>query len=399
MNFFDRLPVFASDSILGLNNAFAEDNRKEKVNFIIGVYEQPQKRYGGLASIRKAQAVIAEEESNKRYLPILGLPAFLEEMRELVFGSVDPQEMVGCQALGGTGALHLGAKLFSMSQLSRKVYIPQQTWGNHIRIFSQEGLDVVRYPYYNADTKSVLFEELEKFLQEAERHSLVLFHCCCHNPTGKDLTENMWERLAVLLKEKELIPFFDAAYQGFSEGLEKDRKPIQICISAGNPVFVATCASKNFSLYGERVGYFAVHGESSEELLKISSCLQEKARGEYSSPCRHGAEIVATILSNPYLKQEWVSELGGIREALAKLREKFVQAMREVTGHTFDFIASQKGFFGYPGFSQKQVAFLREQKAIYTTEGGRFNLNGLTDKNIHHVVQSFAQAYELSDSQ
>lgn len=178
------------------------------MNFIIGVYEQPQKRYGGLASIRKAQAVIAEEESNKRYLPILGLPAFLEEMRELVFGSVDPQEMVGCQALGGTGALHLGAKLFSMSQLSRKVYIPQQTWGNHIRIFSQEGLDVVRYPYYNADTKSVLFEELEKFLQEAERHSLVLFHCCCHNPTGKDLTENMWERLAVLLKEKELITFF-----------------------------------------------------------------------------------------------------------------------------------------------------------------------------------------------
>ncbi|WP_201456497.1 aromatic amino acid transaminase [Chlamydia sp. 17-3921] len=396
MNFFDQLPTFSPDSILGLEKVFLEDNRDEKINFVIGVYEHPQKRYGGFLSVRKAQSVILEEETNKRYLPILGLPTYLEEMRDLVFGSVDPDQIVSCQALGGTGALHLGAKIFSMAQLSGKVYVPQQSWGNHIRIFSQENLDVVRYPYYSVENKNLLFEELESFLKEAQKHSLVLFHCCCHNPTGLDLTEAMWKKLAELMKEKQLIPFFDSAYLGFAEGIEKDRKPIQICISEGIPVFVAACASKNFGLYGERVGYFAVHSKSLESLAKISSCLQEKIRGEYSSPSRHGAEIVTTILSNPYLKQEWLSELNLIRESLSKLRDKFIQAMRVQSGHVFDFISAQKGFFGYPGFSQKQVLFLREQKAVYTTEGGRFNLNGLTDKNINHAVQSFAQTYELS---
>ena len=98
------------------------------------------------------------------------------------------------------------------------------------------------------------------------------------------------------------------------------------------------------------------------------------------------------------MRQEWELELEGIRQSLEETRAKFIVAMREVAGHTFDFIASQKGFFGYPGFSKEQVVFLREELGIYTTAGGRFNLNGITDKNIHRVTQGFAKAHEYSQS-
>ncbi|MEF9496804.1 amino acid aminotransferase [Chlamydia sp. 04-14] len=396
MSFFNQLPTFAPDSILGLQKLFLEDEREEKVNLVIGSYEDPNKAYGGFSSVRKAQFLFLENEMNKGYLPISGLSSFNQEMMKLVFGNVNPSFVVGAQALGGTGALHLGAKIFSMAYPSGKVYIPEQTWGNHIRIFAQQGLEVLKYPYYSSESKTLLFDEMLSVLKSAPKHSLVLLQCCCHNPTGMDLDENMWTRLAEVIKEHELLPFFDTAYLGFGLGINEDRRPIEIFIEAGNVVFVAACASKNFSLYGERVGYFAAYSRVADDLDKISSCLEEKIRGEYSSPPRHGAKIVSTILSDGALEKEWLSELDAIRNSLGKTRARFVQAMRNHIGHSFDFILSQKGFFGYPGFSLEQVLFLRLEKGIYTTSGARFNLNGITDENIDYVSQSFSEAYQLS---
>ncbi|EPP34727.1 aminotransferase class I and II family protein [Chlamydia ibidis] len=398
MSFFYHLPTFSPDSILGLQKLFLEDARAEKVNLVIGVFESPNKKYGGFSSVRKAQNVFLEDEINKRYLPVIGLGSYLDEMRDLSFGDIDPDNVFGCQALGGTGALHVGALVFSMAGLSGKVFIPEQTWGNHIRIFAQQGLQVERYPYYDVGSRGLDFSKTLSALRNAPEKSLVLFHCCCHNPTGVDFTENMWNDLAAVCKERNLLPFFDMAYLGFAENLESDRRPVRIFIDAGLTVFIAGCASKNFALYGERVGYFAVHSTCKDDLERISSCVQEKVRGEYSSPVRDGAMVVSTILSNPYLRQEWISELDMIRTSLQTLRTKFVQEMRSSIGHSFDFIGSQRGFFGYPGFSTKQVDFLREEKGIYTTSGGRFNLNGITNKNMQYVIQGFSEAYELSES-
>lgn len=394
MHFFDQLPSFPPDSILGLQKTFLQDRRENKINLIIGTYELATKKYGGFSCVRKAQNIFLESEMNKSYLPIQGLPSFLSEFRELIFTSKHIDCVTDCQALGGTGALHLGAKIYSMSGLANKVYIPQQTWENHVRIFSQEGIEVIRYPYYDHETKSIRFDLIKDMLEQAPQGSLVLFHCCCHNPTGLDLSMDMWQTLADICKDKLCIPFFDAAYLGFSQGFDVDKQPIQLFLDSQVPVFIAACGSKNFSLYGERIGYFAVHCKDEKSLQKIQSCLQEKIRGEYSSPSRHGAAIIATILGNPYLKQEWMSELNGARESLKKIRDRFVQTMRGLAGHTFDYLLSQNGFFGFPSFTIEQVNYLKEQKGIYTTAFGRFNLNGITDQNIDYIAQSFLEVVD-----
>lgn len=398
MSLFEQLPSFSPDSILGLAQAFQEDPREDKVNLLLGTYEREKKRYSGFSSVRKAQSVFFDDEKDKNYLPIKGSSTFLEEMAALCFGEVDANRWVGVQAIGGTGALHLGASVYANASLVGKVYIPSQTWGNHSRIFSHQGLALEYYPYYDQETKELDLQGLKAVLRSAPETSLVLLHCCCHNPTGKDIPLSEWPEIITIIKERDLIPFFDMAYLGFASGIEEDRRPVQLCIEAGVTTFVAGSASKNFSLYGSRVGFFGAIHQDKLDLNRILSFLEEQIRGEYSSPAREGVAIVTSILSNPYLRQEWELELNGIRQSLEEIRSSFVIAMRNVAGHSFDFIASQKGFFGYPGFSKEQVLFLREELGIYTTAGGRFNLNGITDKNINRVTHGFAQAYEYPRS-
>ncbi|WP_322631941.1 aromatic amino acid transaminase [Chlamydia trachomatis] len=398
MSLFEQLPSFSPDSILGLAQAFQEDPREDKINLLLGTYEQEKKRYGGFSSVRKAQSVFFDDEKDKNYLPIKGSSTFLEEMAALCFGEVDASRWVGVQAIGGTGALHLGASVYANASLAGKVYIPSQTWGNHSRIFAHQGLALEYYPYYDQETKELDLQGLKAILRSAPETSLVLLHCCCHNPTGKDIPLSEWPEIITIIKERDLIPFFDMAYLGFASGIEEDRRPVRLCIEAGVTTFVAGGASKIFSLYGSRVGFFGAIHQDKLDLNRILSFLEEQIRGEYSSPAREGVAIVTSILSNPYLRQEWELELNGIRQSLEEIRSSFVIAMRNVAGHSFDFIASQKGFFGYPGFSKEQALFLREELGIYTTAGGRFNLNGITDKNINRVTHGFAQAYEYPRS-
>jgi aspartate aminotransferase len=51
--------------------------------------------------------------------------------------------------------------------------------------------------------------------EEAQAGDVVLFHGCCHNPTGIDPTLEQWQQLAKLSVEKGWLPLFDFAYQGF----------------------------------------------------------------------------------------------------------------------------------------------------------------------------------------
>lgn len=398
MSLFEQLPSFSPDSILGLAQAFQEDPREDKINLLLGTYEREKSRYGGFSSVRKAQTVFFGDEKDKNYLPIRGSSVFLDQMAALCFGEIDANRWTGVQAVGGTGALHLGALVYAKSSLAGKVYIPAQTWGNHSRIFSRLGLSLEHYPYYDQEKKDLDLQGLKASLRDAPEASLILLHCCCHNPTGKDIPLSEWPEIIAIIKDRGLIPFFDMAYLGFANGIVEDRRPVRLCIEAGVAAFVAGSCSKNFSLYGSRVGFFGVVHQDKTDLSRILSFLEEQIRGEYSSPAREGVAIVTSILENPYLRQEWGLELNGIRQSLEEIRANFVIAMREVAGHSFDFIASQKGFFGYPGFSKEQVVFLREELGIYTTAGGRFNLNGITDKNINRVIHGFAKAYEYSRS-
>ncbi len=54
--------------------------------------------------------------------------------------------------------------------------------------FNSAGLEVREYAYYDAANHSLDFDGLLASLSEAQSGDVVLFHGCCHNPTGIDPT-------------------------------------------------------------------------------------------------------------------------------------------------------------------------------------------------------------------
>ncbi|MEG0036777.1 MAG: aromatic amino acid transaminase [Victivallaceae bacterium] len=394
---FNNLPVFPPDSILGLQSEFRNDPSSVKVNLSIGVYiDESTGKVFGSKGVKKAETELLTSELNKEYLGIAGDRDYIAVMKSLVFGdTVNHDHIYGMQTVGGTGALCLGAKLIKGTGAISEVFVPKETWDNHIRIFSQAGLKVSCYPYLDFASKTVCFEKIIDFFSEVKNSSLVLLHACCHNPTGTDFTEQQWSELAQVFKEKELIPFFDFAYQGFAKSFYEDRYAVELFVKQMPFVLVASSLSKNFSLYGERIGFLGVFNQERCYLDKVASFLQEKTRGIYSSPSRRGAFIIKTIMENSDLRKDWENELSEMKHNLDKKRRVIVEALKSGCGQSFDFLGDQVGFFGYASWSFRQVEFLKKEKSIYVGPGGRFNLAGLNSDNIDYVAESFGLVHVL----
>lgn len=74
------------------------------------------------------------------------------------------------------------------------------------------------YRYYDAATRGLDFEGMCADLRAVPEGSIILLHACAHNPTGVDPTPEQWVILRSILKERNALPWFDTAYQGFASG-------------------------------------------------------------------------------------------------------------------------------------------------------------------------------------
>jgi len=392
MKRFDSLKQLPLDPILGLPILFNADSRPHKVNLGIGAYKDAEGKPLVLTSVRDAENHIADEHTNKEYQPIDGSPFFLKPVTELVFGShstaVAEERVFACQALGGTGALRLGGELLKRLDC-QKIYISDPSWPNHSLIFSQAGLSIETYPYYDMKTQTITFQAFCDFLKGLSAGSVVLLQACCHNPTGMDLTFDQWKILADIFKEKDLIPFFDFAYQGFATGVDADATAIRYFTEQGLECLVASSFSKNFGLYGERVGALFVVTASADSAKRTGSHLKQIIRAQFSNPPLHGARIVSAILSDNSLKKDWIDELDNMRIRIEEMRHAFEAGLLTKRSTTdFSFIKKQKGLFSFCGLKEDQVKKLREEFAIYMPDNGRINVAGLNMHNMDYVINA-----------
>jgi len=253
-------PLFAAiemaprDPILGITEAFNADNNPNKTNLGVGVYYDDNGKVPLLECVKKAEALLVEKAGPRNYLPIDGLPAYDKVVQELVFGADNPviqeKRSVTAQAVGGTGALKLGADFLKRFSPNSQVWISDPSWENHRALFESAGFVVNAYPYYEPATRGVNFAGMLGALKAMPAGSIVLLHACCHNPTGADLSEEQWTEVIQAITQRNLIPFLDMAYQGFGDGIDADGKVVRRFTEAGGPLFVSNSFSKSFSLYG-----------------------------------------------------------------------------------------------------------------------------------------------------
>lgn len=386
-----------ADSIFGLTEAFRNDPNGQKVNLGVGVYKDEEGKTPILHCVKAAEKILLDNEGTKSYLPISGDPVYAAEVQKLLFGEsaavITSGRAVTAHAPGGTGALRVGGDLLKKFYPAAKVWISKPTWANHKGVFQTAGFQLAEYAYYNPETRAVNFAAMTTSLEKVPAGDIVLLHACCHNPSGVDLDADQWRQVAGIGKEKGWIPFLDFAYQGFGESVEGDRCGIEEFAATGLDFFIASSFSKNFGLYNERTGALTVVCPTAEDAAVAMSHLKTTIRVIYSNPPAHGGLIVATILSNPELHKQWLSELAGMRDRIKAMRVALVEglAARAVKGD-FSSITRQRGMFSFSGLSDEIVAWLRTNKSIYVVGGGRINLAGLTKANIDYVCDAIAEA-------
>ncbi|MCW2479520.1 amino acid aminotransferase [Candidatus Symbiopectobacterium sp. NZEC135] len=390
---FEHITAAAADPILGLADLFRADSRPQKINLGIGVYKDETGKTPVLASVKKAEQFLLENEATKNYLGIDGLPEFALRTQELLFGKqsaiISEKRARSAQTPGGTGGLRIAAEFIASQTSAKRIWVSNPSWPNHKNVFQAAGLEVCDYHYYDAANHALDFDGMVKSLEAVQAGDVVLFHGCCHNPTGIDPTAQQWQALADLSASKGWLPLFDFAYQGFARGLEEDAEGLRIFAASHPELLVSSSYSKNFGLYNERVGACTLVAANADVADKAFSQVKSIIRANYSNPPAHGAAVVATILGNEALRTLWEQELTAMRERIQRMRHLFVNTLQE-KGATqdFSFIIQQNGMFSFSGLTKDQVLRLRDEFAVYAVNSGRVNVAGMTPENMAPLCEA-----------
>jgi aromatic-amino-acid transaminase len=392
---FAHIDPYAGDPILSLNEDFQKDPRADKINLSIGIYFDDAGRIPVMAAVQQAEARIAQQTGPKPYLPMEGLAAFRTEVQKLLFGAEHAALREGrvatIQSVGSSGGLKVGADFIKTWFPDSAIWVSDPTWDNHKAVFGGAGLSVNSYPYYDAATGGLRFDAMLSTLRTLPARSVVLLHVCCHNPTGVDLTPAQWDALIPVLRERELLPFLDLAYQGFGQGMAEDAYGVRALADAGVAFFIANSFSKSMSVYGERCGALSVVCPNAAEAALVLGQLKATVRRNYSNPPMHAGLLVATILGTPELSRLWATELDAMRERIQAMRHRLHAVVSaKVPGRNFDYFLTQQGMFSYTGLNPAQVDRLREEFAVYILRSGRLCVAGLNSGNVERTAQAMA---------
>jgi aromatic-amino-acid transaminase len=392
---FQHLDPYAGDPILSLNEAFQADKRPEKINLSIGIYFDDEGRIPVLGCVRDAEARLLAESAPKPYLPIEGSAAMRREVQHLLFGAnhaaVRDGRIATLQTVGSSGGLKVGADFIKRWLPDSGVWVSDPTWDNHRAMFEGAGITVQTYPYYDPATGGLRFDAMCAALRALPPRSVVLLHACCHNPTGVDLTRAQWEALVPIVRECQLLPYLDIAYQGYGDGIVEDAFAIRLLADAGLTFFVANSFSKSMSVYGERAGALSVVCADAAEAALVLGQMKATVRRNYSSPAIHAAGIVSLVLGDPALRAAWEADVAAMRERILGMRQRLHAVLSaRLPGRDFGYFLSQRGMFSYTGLSAGQVDRLREEFAVYLVRSGRMCVAGLNTGNVERTAQAMA---------
>jgi len=392
---FQNLSVLPADPILGIGQLFQQDPNPNKISLTVGVYQDAQGHTPIFAAVKKAEQQLIEAQSSKAYIAQAGDADFLTGITRLLVGA-DLADQLGdrlsaVMTPGGCGALRMSAEMLVTASDSKRLWVSDPTWANHYPLLQSAGLELSTYPYYDIHTNGINFAAMLQALKEIPAGDTVLLHGCCHNPTGADLSPEQWDQVLEVLVDRELLPFFDVAYQGFGDGLEADAYSVRRALELMPEVLIATSCSKNFGLYRERTGAAIALSRDANAANAVRSHIMSAARKSYSMSPYHGGGVAGLVMKDPTLYQEWKDELEIVRNRMNVLRVKLADGLNQAQSKMdFSFIANSKGMFCYLGISKEEVLTLRKDFSLYLLESTRINVAGLSESNLQTIVDNVA---------
>ena len=389
---FESLEPAAADAILGLIGEHSADPRPEKIDLGVGVYRNVAGETPVMDVVKKAEHRLVGTQTSKAYIGTAGDPQFNAAMQDLVFASsVSADRLSTIQTPGGSASLRVAAGLLLRANPDAVLWVSDPTWNNHTPLLGGAGLNLKTYPYYDAETNSIRFDEMLDSLRAANTGDVVLLHACCHNPSGLDPSEEQWRAIADVILDRELVPFVDMAYLGFAYDLETDAFAVRHLAGRVPEMLVSTSCSKNFGLYRDRVGALTMLAADADSCAIVASQANSFVRTMYSVPPDHGAAVVSIILNDAELRAEWVSELDGMRERLSGMGKLLHDALKiKVPDRDFSHLLHSKGMFCFLGVTPEQVNRLKKDFGVYMVGSSRINVAGITPANVDYLASSIA---------
>ncbi|KAI8091967.1 aspartate aminotransferase [Thamnidium elegans] len=393
---WNSVPQGPPDAILGVSEAFKKDTSPKKMNLGVGAYRDDAGKPYVLTSVKKAERIMMENNMDKEYAGITGVPSFTKAAAALAYGDDSPaikeNRLAIAQSISGTGALRMGAEFINAwFPHAKNVIVPNPTWGNHIPIMKNAGLALEKYTYFDKQTNGLNIDGMLEDLHKAPKNTVVLLHACAHNPTGVDPTQEQWDQISKVIKERGHFSFFDMAYQGFASGdCTRDAYALRKFVDEGHHVVLAQSFAKNMGLYGERVGSFSIVCADEQEKARVDSQLKIIIRPMYSNPPIHGAHIVSTVLNSPELKKEWLGEVKTMADRIITMRHQLRNHLENDfnSKKSWNHITDQIGMFCFSGMTPDQVTNIKNNWHVYLTQDGRISMAGISSANVKYLAEA-----------
>ncbi len=392
---FEHLNPMPPDPILGLIAAYAADSNPKKIDLGIGVYRDEQGNTPMLDCVVEAEKTLLATQTTKTYLGPPGVVGFNQAMARVIFGedsaALDQGRIRTIQTPGGTGALRVAADLIKVATPEAELWASDPTWGNHLALFPGAGVTMHSYPYFDAESSSLRFDDMTAALQQRGPGDMVLFHACCHNPCGVSPNPDQWQVIADIASDRGFTPVVDIAYMGFERGVDEDCLAVRLFAEQCSELIVASSCSKNFAMYRERVGAISIMARDADNAAAIESVVHNITRKNYSMPPSHGPAVIDIILHSDELKAQWISELTGMRTRINGLRKTMAEKIvASGIQRDFSFLERQTGMFSFMGLSVEQVQRLRDEFAIFTVSSARVNVASFNESNMAYFIEALA---------
>ena len=385
MSIFERITHRQKDEISKLNQCIRADCRPEKRDLVSGMILDESGAPVVLPTVGHCRQRLIHEWVDNGYLAPEGMASFNTAVTRLVFGPALSDafcsQLVTLQAPGGTGALRLAFDFYASSLDGRRLWVGTPGWSNHQQIATAAGMETVHFP------QQATVAQWLSALEHAQPFDAVLFQSGAHNPTGMMLESVDWQNIAKFCRRKQLLPILDNASQGLGQDIEKDAEGIRIMAQLCPELIVASSFSKNFTLYNERVGAVSVKTSVPVFASQAKEELRAIIRSNYSSPMPYGAAIVAEILGDQLLYQQWLADLAKVRGILTKRRDNLLTALN-VGSKSVACRKQRYGLFIQLDLSAEVITELREKDGIYLLSDGRLSIASLWQRDIANIAET-----------
>nr|XP_019949212.1 PREDICTED: aspartate aminotransferase, cytoplasmic-like [Paralichthys olivaceus] len=354
------------------------------------------------------QQLSADPTLCPEYPSSLGLTEFTRRATEGALGrssrAIVESRVLGVQTPGFTAAVRLGAELLRHcldvgAAWCGPVYLSSPCDDSLAGIFQAAGIqDIRQYYYWDDKLRCICLEKLLQDLERAPEQSVVVLSASAHYPTGADLSQDQWAVITQLIMRRRLFPFLLLPAQALCYAdLKWDAWPVQLCASQGMELLCAQSFSHCFGLYGEAVGHLLCVFKQSSLLLSLQSQAVKLVRSLWAWPSVGGADVVATVLSNPAHLAEWQGEVKHMVERCKLIRDILREKLRLLgTPGCWDHLTQQGGLYCCIGLNDQQVEFLAKRRHVYLLPSGCLNVSAINGRNLKYISESIHLALTTS---